>query len=53
MFDTGSLVPIVFLLTVAFTLVGFAKVIADARIRRRLIDAGVAPELARAIAGTP
>ena len=27
--------------------------IADARIRRRLIDAGVAPELARAIAGTP
>jgi|SRR5437016_12627858 len=52
MFDTGSLVPIVFLLTIAFTLVGLAKVIADARIRRRLIDAGVAPELARAIAGS-
>src|SRR5437879_11961474 len=53
MFDTGSLVPIVFLLTVAFTLVGLAKVISDVRIRRRLIDAEVAPELARVIAGAP
>src|SRR5256885_15987234 len=53
MFDTGSLVPIVFLLTVAFTLVGLAKVISDVRIRRRLIDAGAAPELARVIAGAP
>ena len=53
MFDTGSLVPIVFLLTVAFTLVGLAKVISDLRIRRRLIDAEAAPELARVIAGAP
>jgi len=53
MFDTGSLVPIVFLLTVAFTLVGLAKVISDVRIRRRLIDAEAAPELARVIAGAP
>ncbi len=53
MFDSGSLIPIAFLLTVAFTLVGLAKVISDGRIRRRLIDAGVAPELARAIAGAP
>src|SRR5881628_82703 len=53
MFDTGSLVPIVFVLAVAFTVVGLAKVISDMRIRRRLIDAGAAPELARAIAGTP
>ena len=53
MFDTGSLVPIAFLLTVAFTLVGLAKAISDVRIRRRLIDAGAAPELARVIAGAP
>ena len=53
MFDTGSLVPIVFVLAVAFTVVGLAKVISDMRIRRRLFDAGAAPELARAIAGTP
>jgi hypothetical protein len=49
----SDLVPIAFLLTVAFTLVGLAKVISDGRIRHRLIDAGAAPELARAIAGTP
>jgi hypothetical protein len=53
MFDTGPLVPIAFFLAVAFILVGLAKVISDARIRRRLIDTGAAPELARAIAVPP
>ncbi len=53
MFDAGSVVPIAFLLSVAFTLVGLTKTISDGRTRRRLIDAGAAPELARVIAGAP
>ncbi len=53
MFDTGTVVPIAFLLSVAFTLVGLTKTISDGRTRRRLIDAGTAPELARVIAGAP
>ncbi|HEX9705678.1 MAG TPA: hypothetical protein VGA20_10555 [Gemmatimonadales bacterium] len=47
------MVPIAFLLSVAFTLVGVTKVISDGRTRRRLIDAGATPEMARAIAMTP
>jgi len=50
MFDTATLVPIAFLLTVAFTLVGVTKIISDGRTRRRLIEAGASPEQARAIA---
>ncbi len=53
MFDTGTLVPIAFLLTVAFTLMGITKIISDGRTRRRLIESGAAPELARAIAAAP
>ncbi|HEY2969426.1 MAG TPA: hypothetical protein VGK75_13815 [Casimicrobiaceae bacterium] len=53
MFDTGTLVPIAFLLSVAFTLVGVTKVISDGSTRRRLIHAGATPELARAIVAAP
>ncbi len=53
MFGAGDIVPIAFLLSVAFTLVGLTKTISDGRTRRRLIDAGAAPELARVIAGAP
>lgn len=53
MFDTGSMVPIAFLLAVAFVLVGVTKIISDGRTRRRLIEAAATPELARAIAEAP
>jgi hypothetical protein len=53
MFDTGTLVPIAFLLSVAFTLFGVTKVISDGRTRRRLIEAGATPELAKAIVAAP
>ena len=53
MFDTGTLVPIAFLISVAFTLVGLTKVISDGRTRRNLIAAGATPELARAIVAGP
>ncbi len=49
MFDTGTLVPIAFLLSIAFTLVALTKVISDGRTRRRLIESRAAPELVRAI----
>lgn len=53
MFDTGTLVPIAFLLSVAFTLVGVTKIISDGRTRRRLIEARATPELAQAIVVAP
>lgn len=53
MFDSGNLVPITFLLSVTFILVGITKVISDGRTRRRLIEAGATPELARAIMAAP
>jgi uncharacterized protein DUF6249 len=53
MFDAGSLVPIAFLLSVTFILVGITKIISDGRTRRRLIEAGATPELARAITAAP
>jgi len=53
MFETGSLVPIAFLLSFTFILVGITKVLSDGRTRRRLIEAGATPELARAIVAAP
>jgi uncharacterized protein DUF6249 len=53
MFNTGDLVPIAFLLSVTFVLVGITKVISDGSTRRRLIQAGATPELARAIVAAP
>ncbi len=47
------MVPIAFLLSVAFILVGITKVFSDGRTRRRLIEAGASPELARAIVAAP
>lgn len=49
MFDTSNLVPIAFLLSIAFTLVAITKVVSDGRTRRRLIESQAAPELVRAI----
>jgi len=49
MFDTSTLVPIAFLLSVAFTLVAMTKVISDGRTRRRLIENRAAPDLVRAV----
>ncbi len=49
MFESGSMVPIAFFLSVTFILVGITKVLSDGRTRRRLIEAGATPELARAI----
>lgn len=42
MFDTGTIVPIAFLVTVAFMLVSVTTIISDGRTRRRLIEAGAA-----------
>ena len=42
MFDAGSLVPIAFLLSVTFILLGITKVLSDGTTRRRLIAAGAA-----------
>jgi uncharacterized protein DUF6249 len=53
MFNTGDLVPIAFLLSVTFILVGITKIISDGRTRRRLIEAGATAELARAIVAAP
>jgi len=49
MFDTSTLVPIAFLLSVAFTLVAMTKIISDGRTRRRLIESRAAPDLVRAV----
>jgi len=53
MFDTGTLVPLAFFVTVAFTLVGITTVISDGRTRRLLIRSGAAAELARALGAAP
>lgn len=53
MFDTGTLVPIAFLLALAFTLIGVTKIISDGSTRRRLIQTGAAPELVRAMVAAP
>jgi hypothetical protein len=53
MFDTDTLVPLGFFMALAFIFVGVAKIVSDGRTRRRLIDAKVSPELAKAITVTP
>jgi hypothetical protein len=52
MFEEETLVPLGLFAMIAFIIVGLTKVVSDGRIRRRLIDTGAAPELARAIVGT-
>lgn len=42
-------VPTVFLLSVAFAIVGVTKIVSDGRTRRRLIAAGATPELTAAV----
>jgi hypothetical protein len=53
MFENDTLVPLGFFMAIAFIIVGVAKIVSDGRTRRRLIDANVSPELAKAIAATP
>jgi hypothetical protein len=53
MFGEETLVPLGLFAMIAFIIVGLTKIISDGRIRRRLIEAGATPELAKAIAGTP
>lgn len=53
MFDEDTLVPIAVFLTLAFTIVAVTRIISDGRTRRRLLQTGVTPELARAIAEPP
>jgi hypothetical protein len=53
MFDENTLVPLGLFMTLAFIIVGVAKIVSDGRTRRRLIDANVSPELAKAITVTP
>ena len=53
MFQEDTLVPLGLFAMIAFIIVGLTKVIFDGRIRRRLIETGATPELAKAIAGTP
>lgn len=48
-----TLVPIALFLSLTFAIVGVARVISDGRTRRRLIESGASPELARAIMATP
>jgi hypothetical protein len=53
MFGESTLVPLGLFAMIAFIIVGMTKIISDGRIRRRLIETGATPELAKAIAGTP
>ena len=53
MFEEDTLVPLGLFAMIAFIIVGLTKVIYEGRARRRLIDTGATPELARAIVGTP
>ena len=49
MFGTETMVPVAFMIMLAYTLVGITKIISDGRTRRRLIEKAAAPELARAL----
>jgi hypothetical protein len=53
MFEEDTLVPLGLFAMITFVIVGLTKVLSDGRIRRRLIETGATPELAKAIAGTP
>jgi uncharacterized membrane protein len=53
MFGEDTLVPLGLFAMIAFIIVGVTKIVSDGRIRRRLIETGATPELAKAIMGTP
>src|SRR6266571_3965496 len=46
-------VPVVALLSLTFVAIGMTKIISDGRTRRKLLDAGATPELARAVMASP
>ena len=49
MLESDTIVPVVLFVSIALTLLGIASTISDGRTRRRLIDAGQAGEIARAM----
>lgn len=53
MFGEETLVPLGLFAMIAFIIVGLTTVISDSRTRRRLIETGATPELAKAVMGTP
>jgi hypothetical protein len=53
MFEEDTLVPLGLFAMIAFIIVGLTKIVSDGRMRRRLIETGATPELAKAIVGTP
>ena len=53
MFDSSTVVPVAFFLAISYILVGVTRAIADGRTRRRLIEAGANPELARTLVPAP
>jgi hypothetical protein len=53
MFGEETLVPLGLFAMIAFIIVGVTKVVSDGRLRRRLVETGATPELAKAIVGTP
>ena len=48
-----NLVPIALFVSLAFVIVGLAKILSDGRTRRRLIEANATPELTAAIVAPP
>jgi hypothetical protein len=52
MFGNDTLVPLGLFAMIAFIIVGLTKIISDGATRRRLIEKGATPELAKAIMGT-
>jgi hypothetical protein len=46
---TETLVPLALFLAIAFTIVSVTRLVSEGRTRRRLIEAGVTPELVRSL----
>jgi hypothetical protein len=53
MFGEETLVPLGLFAMIAFIIVGVTKIVSDGRLRRRLVETGASPELAKTIVGTP
>src|SRR5688500_7503049 len=47
------IVPVALFLSIAFATVGVTKAITDARVRRRLLESNVSPEMAAAVVAPP
>ncbi len=49
MIDLGDFVPIVLFLSIAWAIVAVTRAVADAHVRRRLIEAGATPDMVGAV----